>query len=116
MEAQRSERERIMDYSKLKPLHGIIILKVAVESNTSAGGIFLTQVGTLDYAEVVAVGPGEWRKEKGKEPEFHEVSLAVGDQVVIGPGSGVVLETEIDGEKETLTYMSEADIVAIVRK
>lgn len=105
-----------MDYSKLKPLHGIIVLKVALESNTTSGGIFLTEIKSLDYATVVAVGPGEWRKEKHKAPVFHKVGVRVGDQVVIGPGSGVILETEIDGEKEPLTYMSETDIVAIIRQ
>ena len=104
-----------MDYTKLKPLHGIIVLKVELASDMSSGGIFLTEIKSLDYATVVAVGPGEWRKEKGKEPEFHEVGVKVGDTVVIGPGSGVILETEVDGEKEPLTYMSETDIVAIVR-
>lgn len=103
-----------MDYSKLKPLHGIIVLKMNSRSE-SDGGIFLIKEERLDYAEVVAVGPGEWRKEKSKPPTFHEVGVRVGDTVVIGPGSGVVLETEVDGEMEPLVYMSERDIVAIAR-
>lgn len=104
-----------MDYSKLKPLHGIIVLKPEVRSQTE-GGIVLIDEERLDYARVVAVGPGEWRKEKRNKPAiFHEVGVNVGDQVVVGPGSGVILETEIDGEIESLTYMSETDIVAIIR-
>jgi len=104
-----------MDYSKLKPLHGIIVLKPEVRSQTE-GGIVLVEEERLDYARVVAVGPGEWRKEKRNKPAvFHTVDVSVGDQVVVGPGSGVVLETEVDGEIESLTYMSETDIVAIIR-
>ncbi len=103
-----------MDYSKLNPLHGIIVLKMETRSE-SEGGIFLIKEERLDYAEVVAVGPGEWRKEKNKPPTFHEVGVKVGDTVVVGPGSGVILETEIDGEIEPLVYMSERDIVAIAR-
>ncbi|KKL55197.1 hypothetical protein LCGC14_2257810 [marine sediment metagenome] len=103
-----------MDYSKLKPLHGIIVLRL--ESQTvSTGGIHFVEEKRLDYAEVVAVGPGEWNREK-KKAVFKEVGVKVGDTVVIGPGSGVMLETEIDGEKETLTYLSEMDIVAVIRK
>jgi len=105
-----------MDYSKLKPLHGIIVLKL--ESQTiSPGGIHFVEDKRLDYAEVVAVGPGEWnRDEKTKKAVFKAVGVKIGDTVVIGPGSGVMLETEIDGEKETLTYLSEMDIVAVIRK
>lgn len=104
-----------MDYSRLKPLNGIIVLKIEVRNQTD-GGIFLIEAERLDYATVVAVGPGEWRKEKKDKPAvFHKVGVNVGDHVIVGPGSGVILETELDGEIESLTYMSERDIVAIIR-
>ena len=103
-----------MDYSKIKPLNGIIVLKMA-SAEQSAGGIHYVDPKRLDHATVVAIGPGEWTKKKGKEPEFREVDVRVGDVVVVGPGSGVILEVEIDGEKDDLTFMSEFDIVAVVR-
>lgn len=102
-----------MDYSKIKPLNGIIVLKMA-STEQSPGGIHYVDPKRLDHAEVVAIGPGEWTKKKGK-PVFREVDLKVGDTVVIGPGSGVILEVEIDGETDDLTFMSEFDIVAVVR-
>ncbi len=104
-----------MDYSKIKPLNGIIVLKMA-STERSEGGIHYVDPKRLDHAEVVAIGPGEWTQKKGKEPTFREVDVEVGDTVVIGPGSGVILEVDIDGETDDLTFMSEFDIVAIVRK
>ncbi len=107
--------ERVnMDYSKIKPLNGIIVLKVA-STKQSAGGIHYVDPKRLDHATVVAIGPGEWTKKKGKT-EFNKVDVRVGDVVVIGPGSGALLEVEIDGETDDLTFLSENDIVAIVRK
>lgn len=104
-----------MDYSKLKPMHGIIVAKME-EATQSAGGIHYVDPKRLDHATVVAIGPGEWIREKGKKPYFKKVGVKIGDAVVIAPGSGVLLETELSGEKETLMYMSEHDIVAVVRK
>ncbi len=103
-----------MDYSKIKPLNGIIVLKMA-STEQSAGGIHYVDPKRLDHATVVAIGPGEWTRRKGKEPEFTGVGVNVGDTVVIGPGSGVILEVEIDDETDDLTFMSEFDIVAVVR-
>ncbi len=102
-----------MDYSKIKPLNGIIVLKMA-SADQSAGGIHYVDPKRLDHATVVAIGPGEWSKKKGK-PVFIEVGVKVGDIVVIGPGSGVILEVEINDETDDLTFMSEFDIVAVVR-
>jgi co-chaperonin GroES (HSP10) len=103
-----------MDYSKIKPLHGIIVLKMKT-ADVTEGGIILAVEKQLDEAEVVAVGPGEWIHKKDRQPEFRLVGVNVGDSVVIGPGSGVTLEVEIDGEKELLTFLSETDIVAVVK-
>ncbi len=102
-----------MDYSKIKPLSGIIVLKMA-STTESAGGIHYIDPKRLDHATVVATGPGEWTKKKGK-PEFNEVDVKIGDIVVIGPGSGVLLEVEVDGETDDLTFLSENDIVGVVR-
>lgn len=102
-----------MNYSKLKPLHGIIVVKMETQ-NITKGGIHFVNDKRLDYGTVVAVGPGEWIK-KGKKYEFRTPDVKVGDVIVVAPGSGVMLETEIDGEKDVLTYMSENDIVAKVK-
>lgn len=103
-----------MDYSKLKPLHGIIVLKME-EAKQSVGGIQYIDPKRLDHATVVAIGPGEWYQKNGDEPEFREVGVKVGDIVVVGPGSGVMLEVEISGETDDLLFLSENDIVALVR-
>ena len=103
-----------MDYSKIKPLNGIIVLKMA-SAEQSAGGIHYVDPKRLDHATIVAIGPGEWTKKKGKEPEFKEVGVKIGDIVVIGPGSGVILDVEIGDETDDLTFLSENDIVAVVR-
>ena len=104
-----------MDYSKIKPLNGIIVLKVETQ-NVSKGGIHFVNEKILDHATVVAVGPGEWIKKRGKAVEFKKVDVKVGDTVIIGPGSGVRLSIEIDNDSETLTCLSENDIVALVRR
>lgn len=105
-----------MDYSRIKPMNGIIVLKMKTVEK-SEGGIILTEEKQLDEATVVAVGPGEWIKKDGnKRPEFREVGVKVDDSVVIGPGSGVSLEVEIDDEREHLTFLAETDIVAVIRK
>lgn len=103
-----------MDYTKINPLNGIIVMKMK-GAMVSQGGIYYVNEKRLDEAEVVAIGPGEWVKKSGK-PEFREVGVTVGDTVVIGPGSGVVLEVTVGKEVETLTFISETDIVAIIRK
>ena len=103
-----------MDYSKLKPLHGIIVLKLETQ-DVSEGGIHFVETKRLDHAVVVAAGPGEWMKKKGKSV-FQEVGVKVGDTVVVAPGSGVALETEIGDEMEILTYISQSDIVGIVKR
>ncbi len=103
-----------MDYSKLKPLHGIIVLKLETQ-DVSEGGIHFVETKRLDHAVVVAAGPGEWMKKKGKSV-FQEVGVKVGDTVVVAPGSGVALETKIGDEMETLTYISQSDIVGIIKR
>ena len=105
---------RVMDYSKLNPLNGIIVLKMKT-TDTTEGGIVLVEKQQLDEAEVVAVGPGEWLQKPDKQVEFRHVGVNIGDKVVIGPGSGVTLEVEIDGEKELLTFLAETDIVAAIK-
>lgn len=104
-----------MDYTKLKPLNGIIVLKMKTTDKTE-GGIVLAVEHQLDEADVVAVGPGEWLKKENNQIEFRRVGVKAGDKVVIGPGSGVTLEVEIDGDKEELTFLAETDIVAVVKK
>lgn len=97
-------------------MNGIIVLKMKTTDKTE-GGIILAKEKQLDEATVVAVGPGEWVLKKGnKKPEFRKVGVNVDDNVVIGPGSGVTLEVDIDQEKELLTFIAETDIVAIIRK
>ena len=105
-----------MDYSKIHPLNGIIVLKMKGTA-VSQGGIYYVNEKRLDEATVVAVGPGEWvQKQPGTPPTFRNVGVTVGDSVVIGPGSGVILEVTIGKEKDTLTFMSETDIVAVIKK
>ena len=105
-----------MDYSKIHPLNGLIVLKMK-GTKVSQGGIYYINEQRLDTATVVAVGPGEWvKKGPGKKPEFRKVGVDVGDSVVVGPGSGVILEVELDNETDTLTFMSETDIVAVVKE
>jgi len=104
-----------MDYSKINPLHGIVVMKMH-GAKESEGGILYTEEKRLDHATVVALGPGEWVQKPGKKPEYRGMNIAIGDTVVIGPGSGVILEVEIEGETDTLTFISENDIVAVVRK
>ena len=104
-----------MDYSKINPLHGIVVMKMN-GAKESEGGILYVEEQRLDHATVVALGPGEWVQKPGKKPEYRDMNVTIGDTVVIGPGSGVLLEVEIDGDTETLTFIAENDIVAVIRK
>ncbi len=104
-----------MDYTKINPLHGIVVMKMH-GTKESEGGILYIEEKRLDHATVVALGPGEWIQKSGKKPEYRGINISVGDTVVIGPGSGVILEVEIGDETDTLTFIAEQDIVAVVRK
>ena len=50
-----------MDYNKINPLNGIIVMKMK-GAMVSQGGIYYVNEKRLDEAEVVAIGPGEWVK------------------------------------------------------
>lgn len=105
-----------MDYSKIHPLNGIIVLKIK-GTQQSEGGIVFIEEKRLDEAEVVAVGPGEWiLKDERKKPEFRKVGVRVGDSVMLGPGSGVILDITIGSDTESLAFIAETDVVAIIRK
>lgn len=96
-----------MSKTKLQPLHGIIAVRRYTESQ-SKGGIHYATDKVLDHGEVVAHGPGEY----WQDGTYHEVQVKVGDEIVVAPGAGIVLD--IDGEP--LLFITQNDIEGIVRK
>lgn len=70
---------------KLKQLLGNrVLLKPLPKPVQSAGGILIPQQYQDDSKlyEVVAVGPGEWRKNKKKKMVFHPMEVKPGDKVL----------------------------------
>ena len=87
----------------LKPLADNVLVKSALQEETTASGIILstaTKEKSL-FSEVVAVGPGT---------EDHPMTVKVGDKVVIGKFAGQ--ELKLDSEEYTLVKI--ADILAVV--
>ena len=87
----------------LKPLADNVLVKSALQEETTASGIILstaTKEKSL-FSQVVAVGPGT---------EDHPMTVKVGDKVVIGKFAGQ--ELKLDNEEYTLVKI--ADILAVV--
>jgi chaperonin GroES len=87
----------------LKPLADNVLVKSALQEETTASGIILstaTKEKSL-FSQVVAVGPGT---------EDHPMTVKVGDKVVIGKFAGQ--ELKLDNEEYTLVKI--ADVLAVV--
>lgn len=87
----------------LKPLADNVLVKSALQEETTASGIILstaTKEKSL-FSEVVAVGPGT---------EDHPMTVKAGDKVVIGKFAGQ--ELKLDGEEYSLVKI--ADVLAVV--
>ena len=87
----------------LKPLADNVLVKSALQEETTASGIILstaTKEKSL-FSEVVAVGPGT---------EDHPMTVKVGDKVVIGKFAGQ--ELKLDNQEYSLVKV--ADILAVV--
>jgi len=87
----------------LKPLADNVLVKSALQEETTASGIILstaTKEKSL-FSQVVAVGPGT---------EDHPMTVKVGDKVVIGKFAGQ--ELKLDNEEYSLVKI--ADILAVV--
>ena len=91
----------------LKPLADRVVIKRLEAEETTKGGIILTAAAKEkpDLSVVVAVGPGGLVD--GKEVEM---ILKPGDKVITSKYMGT--EVKIDGE--SLTFVKQSDVVAIV--
>jgi len=105
--AYRLNITRKKKVTKYNPVNGIIIIRID-RRDTSPGGIALVNKEKLDYGVIVATGPGEYKN----DGTFREVTVKVGQRIVIAPGSGV--ELELDGDK--LTFMVQDDIVGVINE
>ena len=88
---------------KLKPLADNVLVKSALEEETTASGIILataTKEKSI-VSEVVAVGPGT---------EENPMTVKVGDKVVVGKFAGQ--ELKLDGEDYSIVKI--ADVLAVV--
>lgn len=90
----------------LQPLHGIVVVRKDEKTETS-GGIKLTKKEYFDYGTVVAVGKGEYQD----DGSFKEVTLKVGDRVIVAPGAGIVQNVN----DEDLLFIIQNDIEGIIR-
>ena len=92
----------------MSPLHDCILVRSVNEVAMSAGGIALHHA-TVDKnrGEVVAVGPGR----KCDNGTNVEVTVAVGDKVILGPRA-VNNTIKLNGEE--LLIVSETDIYGVV--
>lgn len=89
---------------KLVPLADNVLLKSALEEETTASGIILataTKEKSI-VSEVIAVGPGT---------EDHPMTVKAGDKVVVGKYAGQ--ELKLDGEDYSIVRIT--DILAVVQ-
>ena len=94
---------------KFNPLGDRVLVKRSDEEETTAGGIVLpgSAAEKPSQGEVLAVGPGRVLD----SGETQEVSVKVGDVIVVGQyaGSNTV---KVDGEE--LLILSESDILGTI--
>lgn len=88
---------------KLKPLADNVLIKSALQEETTASGIILSTATKEKsvVSEVVAVGPGT---------EENPMSVKVGDKVIVGKFAGQ--ELKLDGQEYSVVKVS--DLLAVV--
>jgi len=93
---------------KLKPLHDWVVIKVSEAEEMSPGGIIIPDTAKDRPSEgiVMSVGPGNYKKTKGKE-KFVPTTLQPGQRVAYP--KYMVKEVEVGGEKFAL--LREDDIL-----
>ena len=91
----------------LSPLEDRVVVRAVEEREPMRGGLHIpdTAKEKPQQGEIIAVGPGRFRKDK-RVP----IDIKVGDRVLYGTYSGT--EVTIDGEQ--LLILRESDVLAIV--
>ncbi|MDH4232535.1 MAG: co-chaperone GroES, partial [Nitrospirota bacterium] len=103
---------------KLKPLQDWAIIQRAEPEEKTAGGIFIPDAAKDKSLEgvVLAIGPGVYKIEKGREKEkkkkFIPTAVKPGQRVVYGKYAA--REIELDGEM--IVLVREEDILGIVEE
>ena len=91
---------------KIKPLGDRVLVRRLEEDTRSKGGIIIPDSAKEKpmQGEVIAVGPGEWKK-GGLRP----LTVKEGDKVIFGKYSG----TEVKVDNEELILIREDEILAV---
>ena len=94
--------------AELQPTEDRILVKLAEDESSSAGGVILTSASSEkpNVGEVLAVGPGT----KGEDGKITPPSIKTGDQVLYSKFSGVDLE---DGDDKFIMVRS-TDVLAVL--
>lgn len=77
----------MIDYTKLKPCGGWVLVKVDLAPEKSAGGIYLPQGNSLEQrgyrvGTVLSVGPGRFNQGKAAlKAKYEPLGLEVGERV-----------------------------------
>lgn len=92
----------------MKPTEDRILVKLAEDEGSSAGGVILTSASSEkpNVGEVLSVGPGS----KGEDGKIQKPSIKAGDQVLYSKFSGVDLE---DGDDKFIMIRG-TDVLAVL--
>ena len=102
---------------KIRPLHDWALIRPDQEEEKSVGGVVIPDTAKEKprRGEVVAIGPGRMKEERGKQGKVTEKKF---EKTVVKPGNRVLYDkyggTQIKVDEEEFLMIREEDILGLV--